>query len=139
MLWVCWLVLVCPVVSVGGGGEPAEGLVWPVGVVFGSPVLEHDSGFEEVGEVLGVEAFVSEASVEGLDVGVLPGRSGLDVGGVGAPDAAPVSHRGRCELGAVVHAQMSGGASLGDEALDGGDDAVGVDACGRPRRRGPLW
>ena len=22
MLWVCWLVLVCPVVSVGGGGEP---------------------------------------------------------------------------------------------------------------------
>ena len=128
---MCWLVLVCPVVSVGGGGEPGEGLVWPVVVVFGSPVLEHDSGFEEVGEVLGVEAFVSEASVEGLDVGVLPGRSGLDVGGVGAPDAAPVSQRGRDELGAVVHAQMSGGASLGDEALDGGDDAVGVDAVRR--------
>ena len=31
---MCWLVLVCPVVSVGGGGEPSEGLVWPVGVVF---------------------------------------------------------------------------------------------------------
>ena len=91
VLWVCWLVFVCPVVSVGGGGEPAEGLVWPVGVVFGSPVFEHDSGFEEVGEVFGVEAFVSEASVEGLDVGVLPWRSGLDVGGVGAPDAAPQS------------------------------------------------
>ena len=87
-------VVVCPVVSVGGGGEPGEGLVWPVVVVFGSPVLEHDLGFEEVGEVFGVEAFVSEASVEGLDVGVLPGRSGLDVGGVGAPDAAPVAQRG---------------------------------------------
>ena len=35
-LWVCWLVLVCPVVSVGGGGEPGEGLVWPVVVVFGA-------------------------------------------------------------------------------------------------------
>ena len=103
---MCWLVLVCPVVSVGGGGEPAEGLVWPVGVVLGSPVLEHDLGFEEVGEVFGVEAFVSEASVEGLDVGVLPGGSGLDVGGVGAPDAAPVPQRGRDELWAVVHAQM---------------------------------
>ena len=76
--------------SVGGGGEPGEGLVWPVG----SPVFEHDLGFEEVGEVFGVEAFVSEASVEGLDVGVLPGRAGLDVGGVGAPDAAPVAQRG---------------------------------------------
>ena len=37
---------------------------------------------------------------------------------------------GRCELGAVVHAQVSGGASLGDEALDCGGDAVGVDAVG---------
>ena len=87
---MCRLVLVCPVGSVGSGGEPGEGLVWSAGVVFGTPVLEHDSGFEEVGEVLGVEAFVSQASVEGLDVGVLPGGSGLDVGGVGAPDAAPV-------------------------------------------------
>ena len=33
-------------------------------------------------------------------------------------------------FGAVVHAQVSGGAPLGDEALDGGDDAVGVDAVG---------
>ena len=87
--------------------------MWSVGVVFGSPVLEHDSGFEEVGEVFGVEAFVSEASVEGLDVGVLLGRSGLDVGGVGAPDAAPVAQRGGDELGAVVHAQVRWGGRAG--------------------------
>ena len=123
MLWVC------PVVSVGGGGEPSEGLVWPVGVVFGSPVLEHDLGFEEVSEVFCVEAFVSEASVEGLDVGVLPGRAGLDVGGVGAPDAAPVPQRGRDELGAVVHTQVRWSPSLVHELLDGGDDAVGADAA----------
>ena len=30
--------------------------------------------------------------------------------------------------GAVVHAQVRWGAALGDEALDDGDDAVGVDA-----------
>ena len=72
MLWVCWLVLLGPLDRVGGGGEPVEGLVWLVGVVLGSPVLERDLGFEEVGEVFGVEAFVSQASVEGLDVGVSP-------------------------------------------------------------------
>ena len=65
-------VLVGVVGSIGQGrrrGEPVEGLVWLVGVVLGSPVLERDLGFEEVGEVFGVEAFVSQASVEGLDVG----------------------------------------------------------------------
>ena len=31
---MCWLVLLGPVVSVGGGGETGEGLVRPVGVVF---------------------------------------------------------------------------------------------------------
>ena len=49
MLWVLWLVLVLlPVGSVGGGGEPAEGLVWPVVVVFVAPVLEDGFGFGDV-------------------------------------------------------------------------------------------
>ena len=47
-------------------------------------------------------------AVEGLHEGGLPGRSGLDVGGVGAPDAAPVPQRGRGELGAVVDPRMLG-------------------------------
>ena len=38
-----------PVVSVGGGGEPAERLVGPVGVVLDSPVLERGSGVDAVG------------------------------------------------------------------------------------------
>ena len=33
--------------------------MWPVVIVFASPVLDDDSGFEEVGEVLDVEAFVA--------------------------------------------------------------------------------
>ena len=58
-----WVLVLLPVGSVCGGGEPAEGLVGPVVVVLSSPVLEDHLGFEDVGEVLDVEALVSEASV----------------------------------------------------------------------------
>lgn len=131
MLWEFGLVLVRLLVrSVGGGGEPAEGSVGPVGVVFVAPVLEDGAGFGDVGEVLNVEALVSEAAVEGLDEGCFPRRAVFDVGGLGAPDAAPVPQRLGGEFGAVVHAQMRRRSPPGDEALDGGDDAVGVDAVG---------
>ena len=90
--------------------------MWPVVVVLDSPVLEHGFGFGDVGEVLDVEAFVSQASVEGLHERGLPGRSGLDVGGLGAPDPAPVPQSGRDEFGAVVHAQVRRRAPAVDEA-----------------------
>ena len=107
MLWVFRLALGrLPVCSVGGGGESAEGLMWPEVVVLVAPVVEDHLGFEDVGEVLDVEALVSQASVEGLHEGCLSGRAGLDVGGVGAPDAAPVPQRGRGEFGPVVHAKV---------------------------------
>ena len=67
----------------------------PVVVVVVAPVLEDDAGFGEVGEVLDVEAFVSEAAVERLGPAVLPGRSGLDVGGVGARQAGRAARRKR--------------------------------------------
>ena len=101
-----------------------------MGVVLVAPVLKDGAGVDDVGEVLGVEAFVSQPPVEGLHDGCLPGRAGLNVGGVGAPDSAPVPQRGRDELGAVVHAQVSRRSPLGYEALDCGDDVVGVDAVG---------
>lgn len=75
---------------VGGEGEPAEGLVGPIVAALDSAVLEHGLGFGDVGEVLSVEALVPQASVEGLHIGGLPGRAGLDVRGVGATDGAPV-------------------------------------------------
>ena len=73
----------------------------PVVVVVVAPVLDNDSGFEQVREVLDVEAFVSEAAVERLDMGVLPGGAGLDVGGVGARGRAPVAQCVGGELGPV--------------------------------------
>ena len=45
------MLVLLPVGSVGGEGEPAEGLVGPVVVVLGSPVLEDHFGFGDVGEV----------------------------------------------------------------------------------------
>ena len=87
---------------VGAEGEPAEGLVGPIVAALDSAVLEHGLGFGDVGEVLSVEALVPQASVEGLHIGGLPGRAGLDVRGVGATDGAPVPQRrgprarGRC-------------------------------------------
>ena len=47
-------------------------------VVVVAPVFEDDSGFEEVGEVLDVEAFVAQASVERFDPAVLPGGAEPD-------------------------------------------------------------
>ena len=58
------LVLFGPLGGVGGGWLPVECPVGPAVIVFVSPVFYHCSGFCEVGEVLGVEAFVSEPSVE---------------------------------------------------------------------------
>lgn len=97
-------------------------------VVVVSPVFEDDAGFEEVGEVLDVEAFVSEAAVERLDPAVLPGGARLDAGGVGGRVPAPVPQRVGGELGTVVHAQMGRCASSGGDLGDDFDGAVGVDA-----------
>jgi len=52
--------------------------VGPVVVVVVAPVFEDDSGFEEVGEVLDVEAFVAQASVERFDPAVFPGGAEPD-------------------------------------------------------------
>ena len=73
----------------------------PVGVVLDPPGLDHDLGHGEAGELLDVEQLVTYAAVEGLDVGVLPRRAGLDVPGLGAGQAAPLPQGPRDQLRAV--------------------------------------
>lgn len=51
----------------------------PEGVVFPAEVLDDHAGFGERPELLTVEAFVPEASVEALHVAVLPRAAGFDV------------------------------------------------------------
>jgi hypothetical protein len=75
--------------------------MWTIQVVVDSPVLDEDLGFEEGIEAVPVEEFVTQATVERFDPGVLPGRSGVDEDGPGAVEAAPVGHSVGDELRAV--------------------------------------
>jgi len=51
------------------------------------PALDDDLGLAESVEDFAVEQLVAQASVEALDVAVLPGAAPLDVGGLGTDTA----------------------------------------------------
>ena len=105
--------------------KPANGLVGPVVVVLAAAVLEHGLGFGDVGEVLGVEALVSQPAVERTRRRGSPKVVRARCRRCGCPRSRHQSRSAaRDELGAVVHAKVSGSAPLGDEVLDGADDAV---------------
>jgi hypothetical protein len=107
-------------------------LVRAVVVVFVPPVVEEELGFEEGVEGLEVEEFVAEVAVEGLDLGVLPGGAGLDVGDGGGVEAAPVFECFGGQFGPVVAADEGGSvASLFDHSLERVDGVVGGDPAGR--------
>jgi hypothetical protein len=83
------------------------------------PVGDEDLGLGEAAELLDGEQLVANPGVERLDVGVLPRRAGLDVGGPGLRETAPVAQRVRGELGPVVAANELRGAATGlDEPLE---------------------
>lgn len=84
-----------------------------VGVVVGPPVGGEHLGLIQAGEDLDVQQLVAPAVVEGLDVGVLPGRARLDVGGVGGAVPAPFAKDGGSQLGAVVGAAEQVGDPFG--------------------------
>jgi hypothetical protein len=64
--------------------------MWSVVVAVLAPVLDDDDGFGEAAELFEVEQLVAGAGVEGLHVGVLPRRAGLDERGLGPRVATPV-------------------------------------------------
>ena len=69
-LWA-WVLLVV-LFSVGGGGGPVGWSVGSVVIVFGSPVVDDDAGFERVSGVFAVGAFVAGSAIERLGVAVVP-------------------------------------------------------------------
>ncbi len=79
-----------PMAGEGCWGLVAERHVGSVVVVFEAPVLDEDLGFEEGVEGFQLEELASQVPVEGLDVGILPGSAGFDVGGGDAGEATPV-------------------------------------------------
>ena len=101
----------------------------PAIIVVLSPVGDHHLGLAEGLKQLAREQLVAHARPEGLDVGILPGRAGLDVAGPGLREAAEVAQGVGGEPGAVVAADVLGRcASLGHQAVEHCD---GRDAGGR--------
>ena len=84
----------------------AQGAVRPVRVVLDPPVFRQHRDLEHRSELLALEELIAEPAVEGLTPAVLPGRSRVDERGTHAGEPAPIRHRVRGHLGAVVHPNM---------------------------------
>ena len=80
----------------------------PDRVVVAPPARDDDLGLAESVEDFAVEQLVAQASVEALDVAVLPGAAPLDVGGLGTDTRDPFLYRLGDELRSVVGPDVSG-------------------------------
>ena len=58
-------------------------------IVVASPALDDDLGLAQSIEDLAVEQLIAKASVEALDVAVLPRTAPLDIGSLGADSGDP--------------------------------------------------
>src|SRR5215831_18380965 len=74
-----------------------------------------DLGLAESVEDFAVDQLVAQASVEALDVAVLPGAAPLDVGGLGTDTRDPFLYRLDDELRSVVGPDVSGNAPQDEE------------------------
>lgn len=98
--------------------------MWPLRVVVFPPALDDDLGFSEGVEDLSVQQFVTEPSVEALNVAVFPRAAWLNEGGLGAKGFDPGSDILGNELRAVV-ASHECRWSAQDEQVSEGIDHVG--------------
>ena len=99
-------------------------------VVFATPLLDVDAGFDAISKPLHVEALVAKLPVEALVGAILPGLARCDEGGLNADTRKPPEHGERHELRAVVRTQGAWRASFTDERFKHLDDATGTNAPG---------
>lgn len=95
--------------------EPAQGSMGTVCVVLDSPLSDKDSWFGHGFELFDVDQFITKPAVERFDLGVLPGRAGLNVDGVRAFQSAALLKSPRDGLRAVIHPQELRCRAFGDE------------------------
>ena len=92
------------------------------GVVVPSPSLDHNLGLVERVEDLPVEQFVTQFSVEGFAVAILPGAARFDIGGLGSDGRNPFP-KCRChELWAVIGTDVRWNPALYEEVRQHIDD-----------------
>jgi len=95
-----------------------------LGVVMLAPLLDDELSFLERVEDLPVEQFIAEASIEALDVSVLPGWSWLDIGRPGGDGLDPLADRFGNELRAGVGSDVGRRVAL-DEQVGERIDHIG--------------
>ena len=93
----------------------------PHSIVMAPPALDDDLGFAKRVEDFAVEKLVAQASIEALDVAILPWTAPLDVSGLGADRSDPVLHCLGDELGTIVRPDMARDASHNEEIGQGVD------------------
>lgn len=112
------------------GRQVAHAAVRTLLVVDADPVGDDDAGLGERVELLAVEALGPEAGVKGFDVTVLPRRARVDVERADAAVGQAVADGAGDKLGAVVGADVLGGAVRLDGLGEHDHDFVGTDATG---------
>ena len=95
-------------------------------VVAKPPALDERAGFGQTEKDLRIEAFVAEAVVKGLDIGVLPGAAGVDIDGADFCLGEPLLNGSGNELASVVAADILGRTVAHEENLEHIDDIFTV-------------
>jgi hypothetical protein len=96
-------------------------------IVFDSPLLQNESGFQQGGEDFSVQALIAQLVMEAFDIGLFPGCSGLDINASDALDPQPVLNRLGNELWSIVAAQVLRRAITLDRCLQHRDRINGPD------------
>ena len=85
------------------------------GIVVTPPALDHDLSLLQRVEDLPIQKLVPQASIEALNIAVLPGAAGRDVGRLGPDGSDPLLHGLGDELGTIVRSDVSGHSALDEE------------------------
>jgi len=103
----------------------AETAVRAQSVVMIAPPAGDAADLLQTVEDLAIEQFITQASIEALDIAVLPRAAGLDVEGGDTEAAQPSAHSMGDELGAIIGPDMLGRPMLDEQLGQHVDDVVG--------------
>src|SRR5262247_1691147 len=94
----------------------------PDRIVMAPPAFDDDLSFVEGVEDLAIEQLITQASVEALDVAVLPRTAPLDIGNLGADSGDPSLDSLGDELRSVVGPDVTGNAAQDEQIGENVDD-----------------
>ena len=99
----------------------------PLLIVFDSPLLQDERGFQQRVEDLSVQALIAQLIMEAFDIGLFPGGSGLDISASDPLVHEPGLNGLGNELWSIITAQVLGRAITLDRCLQHRDRINGPD------------